>query len=79
MRFLVSHKNITGVKKISKEKDDSVPIAARPRGAPTLAAVPVRRAVDAGPAVIPNQHTHISTPRAPYIQIYPKSQNTLFK
>jgi hypothetical protein len=43
-RLPVSHKNIRGVKKISKGTDDSGPIAVRVRGAPTLTAVPVRGA-----------------------------------
>lgn len=48
-RLPVSHKKITGVKKISKGTDDSVPIADRARIAPTAAAVPVRRVVGLDP------------------------------
>ena len=69
-RLPVSHKNMCGVKKILKEADDSGPVAVRPRGAPTLTAVPVRRAVRMGPAPTHPQQTYNLTPRAPYIQIY---------
>ena len=69
-RLSVSHKNMCGVKKISKEADDSGPVAECARGAPTLTAVPVRRVVGLGPAPTHPQQTYNFTPRAPYIQIY---------
>ena len=78
-RLPVSHKNLAPVKKISKEVDDSGSVAVRPRGAPTLTAVPVRRAWIAGPATTHPQHAYDFTPRAPYIQIYSKFQNNPFK
>ena len=69
-RLSVSHKNMCGVKKISKKADDSGPVAVQPRGAPTLTAVPVRRAVGLGPAPTHPQQTYNFTPNPPYIQIY---------
>ena len=78
-RLPVSHKKITGVKKISKGTDDSGPVAECARGAPTLTAVPVRRALGLSPQPAPTQHAYDFTPRAPYIQIYSKFQNNPFE
>jgi len=69
-RLPVSHKNMCGVKKILKEADDSGPVAECARGAPTLTAVPVWRAVKLGPAPTHPQQTYNFTPNPPYIQIY---------
>jgi hypothetical protein len=44
VRLYVYHKNIARVKKIFKKADDSGPVAVCVRVAPTLAAVPRRRA-----------------------------------
>ncbi len=67
-RLPVYHKKIAPVKKISKEADDSGPIATRARIAPTLAAVPVRRAMAACRDHAHTQHLYTFTPRASYIQ-----------
>jgi hypothetical protein len=76
-RLSVSHKKITGVKKILKETDDSGPIATRARIAPTLAAVPVWRAVGLGPRPHTLNTRTILHP-TPHIYKYIKFQNNPF-
>ena len=76
-RLPVYHKKIAPVKKISKEMDASGSTATRARITPTLAAVPVWRAVGLGP------HPHTLNTRTilhptPYIYKYIKFQNNPF-
>ena len=64
----VCYKKVRVTKKISKGMDASGPTAARARVAPTMAAVPVRRAMAARRNYTHSQHLYTFTPRASYIQ-----------
>ena len=64
----VCYKKVRVAKKISKGVDASGPVAARARVAPTMAAVPRRRAMAACPNHAHSQHLYTFTPRASYIQ-----------
>ena len=67
-RLPVSHKKITGVKKILKETDASGSTATRARIAPTVAAIPTRGAWARVPAYTHSQHVYDFTPQPSYIR-----------
>jgi hypothetical protein len=68
VRLPVYHKNPARTKKISKGMDASGPTATRARVAPTVAAVPRRRAMAACRDHTHSQHLYTFTPRPPYIR-----------